>query len=74
MPSRDWRTQRSQNGKATQHKWQAVMCPACHAAPGEPCTRREGGHRVPLFRSLGHPQRQAAAEQREQLPFHEAGQ
>jgi hypothetical protein len=40
------------------HLWEAIECPYCHAAVGEPCQRKNGGtadvsHQARIFDFLG---------------------
>ena len=65
----------SQNATAVRNWANQVMCPQCHAAPGDTCFRKDGtGARVLLVGPPAHHGRVLAAQKLRELPFDEAEQ
>lgn len=63
---------RSQNAKSVHYQALTIMCPECHAAPGDSCFRRDSsGQRVPLKGPPGHAKRITLAMKKYELPFEE---
>ena len=63
---------RSQNSHAVRNDANTIMCPQCHAAPGDVCFRRgSAGERIELVGPPAHHGRLEAARKLRELPFEE---